>query len=334
MVDVSGSMGIPTSSADQTTLASVNDGCQVACHFPDSELYNNEPKAKWGYNISTTGYTKKKNSDGTYVNDKQVLTTPLQLRSGAVNNALCQLLTQASKAAVTNQYRVGIYPFVDQLGVLADLTSNISTLQDKDHADCWSNPPMALTKILDIGETQFATGGDPRTGTGSGGTRFDNALPNMQTLVSPVGDASSAVNPKPYVFLITDGMENGQHYAVKSGSSYMYVGNPNTKYQSYTSSAAGWDGSSPQLIQASWCNQLKSKGITLSILYVPYVPLAVGAANATETNAVNSKIPQLPGSLQSCASSGFFYTASSQADITAALNAMFNQAVQVAHLSK
>ena len=331
MVDESGSMGIPTASADQTTLAGVNQNCQFACHFADSKLAT-EGAGNWGYNIATTGYTKKKASDGTYVNDKQVLSAPLQLRAGAVNAALCQLLTRAASPAVTNQYRVGIYPFVDQLGTLAALTSSIATLQST--ADCSSTPPMALTKLLDSGETQLATGGDPTTGTGSGGTRFDSAFPSMKTLVSPVGDGSTASNPKPFVFLITDGMDNGQHYAVKPGSSYMYVGNPNTKYQSYTTSTAGFDGSSPQLIQQSWCTQLKSIGATLSILYIPYVPLAVGAANAGETTTVNALISSLPTNLTSCASPGFFYTASSQADITSALNAMLNQAIQVAHLSK
>ena len=47
-----------------------------------------------------------------------------------------------------------------------------------------------------------------------------------------------------------------------------------------------------------------------------------------------NNIANIPGSLSACASPGFFYTANTPADITAALNAMFNHAVQVAHITK
>lgn len=323
MVDESGSMGIPTSSADQTTLANVNGGCQFACHFPASAGGGD------GYSIATTG---KKNNGTT------VLNGTLQLRSGAVNNAICQLLARANNPAVNNQYRVGIYPFINQISTMTALTTNIASVQTA--ADCASNPPMKLTTLLDTDVTQFYSGSDPTTGTGSGGTHFETALPGMQALVSPIGDGSLASYSKPFVFLITDGMDNGQHYDSKSGSSYRYVGNPNTLFKSYVGSdgktpvTAAFDGSTPQLFSTSYCNQIKSAGITLSILYIPYVTLTVGSANQGETIAVNNLIPSLSTNLQSCATSGFFYTASSSADITAALNAMFNQAVQVAHLSK
>jgi hypothetical protein len=52
-----------------------------------------------------------------------------------------------------------------------------------------------------------------------------------------------------------------------------------------------------------------------------------------EDDAANNNIPNIPPSLQSCASPGFFYTANSPADITTALNAMFNQALLSAHIT-
>lgn len=334
LIDDSGSMGIPTASADQTTLASVNGGCQFACHFSDDFL-NTEGSGKWGYNIAISGYTKKKATDGSgnWINDKQVLSGPIQLRAGAVNNALCLLLTRAQNPAVDKQYRVGIYPFVSQIGTLASLTSDIDSLRTL--ADCASTPPKTLTTMLDTGEAQLATNGDPSKGVGSGGTHFENTIPNLQKMILSFGDGSSASTPKSYVFLITDGLDNSQYRAVQSGSNYLYVGSPNKKYTSYTSSSASWiGGSKPQLIDNTLCTNLKNKGVTLSILYIPYVPLAVGSANADETKAVNALIPQIPGSLKTCASPGFFYTGSTQADITTSLDAMFNQAVQVAHLSQ
>ena len=70
------------------------------------------------------------------------------------------------------------------------------------------------------------------------------------------------------------------------------------------------------------------------MLYIPYQPIQ----NPThvfnnEDYVANANIPNIPPSLQDCASPGFFYTANTPADITSALNAMFNHAVVTAHLT-
>jgi hypothetical protein len=41
----------------------------------------------------------------------------------------------------------------------------------------------------------------------------------------------------------------------------------------------------------------------------------------------------VPNNLQSCASTNFFYTANTPADINSALQAMFEQAVSTAHIT-
>ena len=55
-------------------------------------------------------------------------------------------------------------------------------------------------------------------------------------------------------------------------------------------------------------------------------------ANSEDIND-NENIPDIPGSLQSCASPNFFYTANSPSDITNALVEMFEQAVSTAHIT-
>ena len=52
-----------------------------------------------------------------------------------------------------------------------------------------------------------------------------------------------------------------------------------------------------------------------------------------EGTYADNNIPNIPPSLQSLTSPGFFYTANTPADITAALNAMFNHALQTAHIT-
>ncbi|KMO13191.1 pilus assembly protein TadG-related protein, partial [Methylobacterium platani] len=143
MVDVSGSMGLPTTANGMTQLAAVNNdmysdyqqGCQFACHFP-------------GY----VGWTKAAGK--------------IQLRSDAVNNAVCSLLQRASFPTVPNQYRIGLYPFINQLATLATLTSDVNAL--KTAAQCSLTWPLAFTNLLDTGATQLYSPGDPTTGTGAG----------------------------------------------------------------------------------------------------------------------------------------------------------------------
>lgn len=307
MVDVSGSMGLPSTASGMTQLASVNfdmwpdylQGCQFACHFP-------------GY----TGWT--------------LAAGKIQLRSDAVNNAVCNLLKRAASPLVPNQYRVGIYPFINQLGILAGLTSNMATLNTA--AQCSQTWPLAFTNLLDTGTTQLYTGYDPTTGIGSGGTHFEVALPQMKTIISSFGDGSSSSKSKPFVLLVTDGMQNSQHFSALLASKYAYPGSP-SKFLGYL--PAAWDGSQPSQIDPSNCAALKNAGATISILYIPYNTINFTnnfGSIAWENNRVNSLSPTISIPLKACASSGYFYTANSPSDITASLSAMFDQALRVARI--
>ncbi len=84
----------------------------------------------------------------------------------------------------------------------------------------------------------------------------------------------------------------------------------------------------------SWCKPLRDRGIIISVLYIPYQTIQ----NPTtifnnEDNVANANIANIPASLKDCASVNFFFTANTPADITTALAAMFNQALQVAHIT-
>jgi len=76
------------------------------------------------------------------------------------------------------------------------------------------------------------------------------------------------------------------------------------------------------------------------VLYIPYV--TINPVNTTfagdEDDYANNNIPNIPASLQGCASppdsaGSYFYTANTPQDITDSLNAMFNHAVQTAHIT-
>ncbi len=320
LIDESGSMGLPSTSAGQALLASKNNdnysayqqGCQFACHFPS---YN-------GWTIAETNN--------------------IQLRSGAVNNAVCALLLRTASPYVANEYRVGIYPFITMMtNQFSALSGNYSALSTVMNCSQYPNgQPTALDNLLDTGTTQFMTNNNNTTGTGSGGTNLgpspndtNSIFTQMQTEVTSYTsagstmDGTSKINSEPFVFLITDGMENPQHYASNRSNPYTYTN-------------GGFDGLRyPTALDPTQCQALKDKGVTISVLYIPYVQLVYTKDPYNENAAANNAIPNLPLKLQACSGRknstiNFFYTANSPTDVTNALNSMFNQAIQVAHLQK
>ena len=114
------------------------------------------------------------------------------------------------------------------------------------------------------------------------------------------------------MFLVTDGAQNYQ-----------------------TQWNFGWSGSnSATTFDPALCTTLKRRGIIISVLYIPYQPIQNPTSFANnEDFYANANIPYIPPVLKSCASTNFFFTANTPADITTALNAMFNQALKSAHIT-
>ena len=393
MLDVSGSMGLPSSNAEQTRLAAVNPddfsayptGCTFACHFQSQgsctappvgqtasagvlPAYSAYPTNGYclGYlvsRVSQAGYQSLLNSSVTNQTKTQYpmktgqvlpsamlpnvtssLTGPnslltgntasransltavtscptegtdacIQLRADAVGTALNAtvatqgvdgLFATANKSEIiSNQFRIGLYPFIQNLITYSSLTSTIGS------SSAIQTAATNLATLLD-------TGNSPNVGLGSGGTHFENAFPQMNAIIPPlgggaVGDGSASNNTKPFVFLLTDGAQNFQTCCGFSGSN------------SATVMASGT--SSP-------CQALKSRGITVAVLYIPYEPIQNPTSiYGNEDNVANANIANIPPSLTSCASPNFFFSATSTSQIAAALAAMFNQALVTAHLT-
>ncbi len=230
----------------------------------------------------------------------------IQLRADAVGTAVNQLFANAKATAkIPSQYRIGLYPFIRYLYAYFPLTAAI-------------NGSSTDSTTINYAAANLASQLDTNANAslGSGGTHFENAFPTMSTTITSVGDGSASTSTLPYVFLVTDGAEDPQVKAINGGS---------------------WSGSNhaTTLNATTLCKPLKDRGIIISVLYIPYQ--TIQNANASfannEDGYANSNIANIPASLQACASPGFFYTANTPADITTALNAMFNHAVVTAHIT-
>jgi len=286
----------------------------------------------------TSGCVNDSNGNcGQYVNwtNPQVSSCPtpgttscIQLRLDAVGYAVTQLLAHAQNTETntntTNEFRVGLYPFVQNLCYASTGSSNSCSvgLTTSLTSATITNFAAQLANQLDTGQNSTL---------GSGGTHFENAFNTMNSnVITSVGTGASA-SPKPYLFLITDG---SQDYQTQWNGGWGSQNYSSTSAVPYANSATVIPPNS--VTSTNYCQTMKSRGITVAVLYIPYV--FIGNANHNfandEDGYANANIANIPAALQACASPNFFYTANTPTDIQNALIQMFDQAVSTAHLSQ
>jgi Flp pilus assembly protein TadG len=245
----------------------------------------------------------------------------IQLRLDAVGFALNatqqtdgvdgMLALAQGKEKVANQFRIGLYPFITDIDPnYAPLTSTINGS---------SSTPGTINYAAANLATELDT--NMNSALGSGGTHIDTAINSVNRLITNVGDGTTASKTMPYVFIVTDGAQDPQMKGVPNG---------------------GWSGSNhaTTINPTTVCTPLKNRGIKIAVLYIPYVTISpVNSSFANdEDDAANANIPNIPTSLQNCASppdaaGSYFYTANTPQDITDSLKAMFNHAITVAHIT-
>jgi hypothetical protein len=320
LLDVSGSMGIPSTNSEQSRLAAINPdqlinypkGCTFACHFTQPACPGTDANGN-PISVVCQGFNLSRTAGG---NAAPVAFCPqpggsncIQLRLDAVAYAVQQLAQTAqniqSAQHRTNLFGFGLYPFAGQLATFQPLTNNVSSVV-----------AMApnLTSLIDSGGTDSI--GPYGQSVGSGGTHFENALGGINSIITSVGDGTSASAPLPFVFLVTDGAQDNQ-------------------VQVETQNADGtwtqtWTGSNhATTLDTSFCDAIKNRNITLAILDIPYVPIQNPNPSfaGDEDDAANTNAPLIPPVMQTCASPNYYFTASSPAGINSALQQMFAKAV-------
>jgi Flp pilus assembly protein TadG len=374
-LDVSGSMGLPSTPAEAVRMQTISPdnwvqyrtGCTLACHFaPQNSACTNSGTQRYPTNNYCMGYVYSRVGQtalAALINQVSTPSVPkstpppslpdamlpnlntavdgspnsllagnanslpyslaaatscptdgtdacIQLRLDAVGYAVKQLLITANaREIIANQFRIGLYPFIRYLDAnYFPLTSSIGS------ADPINDAAASLASELDT---------NMNANLGSGGTHIDTALNSINTLITSVGNGSASNNTLPYVFLVTDGAQDPQVKGVPNG---------------------GWSGSNHATVidpvNTTVCSQLKSRGIIVSVLYIPYQtinPVNTSFAGNEDTYA-NNNIANIPASLSGCASppdagGSYFYTANTPTDIQNSLKAMFNHSLITAHLT-
>ena len=314
LLDVSASMGLPSTPTGQSALAAINpddSGCFFACHFAGSKSYNSAR-----------------------AND-------IQLRIDAVGAGVAALMSEARLTqTLPNQYRMGVYPFITHANTFVDLTSDLT-------GDAYSvasainyNASTGSTSfggLLDTGDDSvFASSFNPNYRVtsnspvdtypiGAGGTHIENIFNDINAKIVSVGNGSASSNTLPFVFFVSDGMEDSQYYVTATGQWPGVTTYPTPPGQTVSIRA----------MDPSVCDVLKTRGVTVAVMQIPYPPFAdpTNYANS-EDFKVNDAQPNLSPAMQQCASPGFFTFASSPEEITAGIQKLFLQAVAQARLTQ
>jgi Flp pilus assembly protein TadG len=258
-------------------------------------------------------------------------TSCIQLRADAVGYAVNALLNQAvtteNNDGLPTQFRVGLFPFIQNLCTASANSSNSCSvgLTTSLSGSTITNFAAQLANLLDNGGV-----GTANSTLGSGGTHFENALNSMNSFITSVGTGSGSANALPYVFMVTDGSQDYQTQSSGSWGSQHWTANASVPYQN---SATVVPPNSED--STDYCGTMKGRGITIAVLYIPYgtIQNPNSAFANNEDGYANANIANIPTALQKCASPGFFYTASTPTDIQNALITMFEQAVSTAHVT-
>jgi Flp pilus assembly protein TadG len=323
LLDNSPSMELPATEAGIDAMVKAT-GCAFACHesnFTDSELLQ---YSGWG---KIDSYTYAKNNGVT-------------LRIDNVRTAAQSLASTALSVMSTNgaAYRLATYGFHYELNRLQELvkitSSNISSISA--NIGTMTPPLMADNNSLAGNQSYtYPTGNNTyNTKTLSSSSLYNNdsmtdfnmAMTKINGLLPDPGKGSSAAadTPQEVLMLVTDGVDDANHYS---------SGQCSTRFNWFYSNDVASFYRCQQPIDTSVCTTIKSRGIRIAVLYTTYFPVA---GKGWYKDTVAPFIAQVPTNLQSCASSSqLYFEVNTGGDITAAMKTLFENAVSTApHLTQ
>jgi Flp pilus assembly protein TadG len=307
MLDTSPSMGIAGTPADIATMVantSSQGGCAFACHEanPAADGLGN-PGGEDNYALARSlGVT---------------------LRADLLVTAMTDLTNTAYAAEhnpalpVQPAYRMSINSFDVAFQPLVALTSKFVTAWQTQSASMTASNTQTLevydnnnactatsTKVKGVTTTNPCGG---PTSNSDAFTNYDAAMSGITALMpTPGGGTTKAGDTaQEILFLVTDGVED--------------------------ETVGGGRQQSTMAGTKDWCTPLKSNGIKIAILYTEYFPLPTNSWYNTYIAPIQ---PSIGTTLQNCASSGLFYEVGLGQNISAALQELFQSAVNSAHLTQ
>ncbi len=301
LLDDSPSMAIAATAADITTMVNntkSQGGCAFGCH-------ETNPAAD---NLGNPG------GEDNYALARNLGVT---LRIDNLRTAAQNLMTTAQTTATKYKaaYRMAIDTFDVGLNTIQALTANLAT----------AKTAAGNINMLTVYDNNCLTKGNCNNDED---TDFQNAMSKMNPILPNPGSGTNNAGdtPQEILLIVTDGVIDATSASLNYSSSYgnFCCGNRQE------STINPLDGTGSE-VQADWCTTVKNRGIRIAVLYTEYLPLPT---NNWYNQKVSSFQPNIGNQLQACASPGLYTKVQTGGDISAALAALFQLAVQSAYLSQ
>jgi Flp pilus assembly protein TadG len=204
----------------------------------------------------------------------------------------------ASMEGSNQQYEMAIYTFNNTgLNPIQLLTSNLAN----------ARTAAGNINVQEVYSNNWLTKTSQNNDTD---TNFESAMSAINTLMPLPGTGTPVSTPQEVLFIVTDGVDD----EVASSCSQSLDGNR-----------------CQQPFDTTWCTTVKNRGIQIAVLYTDYLPLPTNSWYNSWIAPFQSKIAP---NMQSCASPGMFFSVTTDGDITAAMQTLFQQAVAAARLTK
>ena len=219
--------------------------------------------------------------------------------------ATSALMTTAADTEAANDatYRMAIYTFNG---------TGISTIYAPSGAPS-SNLSAAGTaasgiNVLEVYSNNYLTKTNENNDTD---TNFETAMTGVNTLMPAPGNGSASSTPQEVLFIVSDGVDD----EVNSSSCSEPL--DGTRCQ--------------QPFNTSMCTTVKGRGIMIAVLYTEYLPLPTNSWYNTWISPFQST---LATNMQNCASPGLYFEITTDGDITAAMQTLFQLAIATARLTQ
>lgn len=226
------------------------------------------------------------------------VTLRIDLLTQATENLMST--AQQTQTANHNTYRAGIYTFDYNLHTIEPLTSNLGVAQTQ----------ASNIEVLEVYDNNCLTSSNCNSDQD---TNFDTALGGINSTMPNPGGGTNTVGdtPQEVLFFVTDGVAD---YTNSSSCQEPTTG-----------------GRCQEPIDVSYCTSIKNRGIRIAVLYTEYLPLPT---NSWYNSWIAPFQSTIGSNLQSCASPGLYFDVQSGGDISAAMTALFQQAVATARLTQ
>ncbi|HUI13260.1 MAG TPA: TadE/TadG family type IV pilus assembly protein [Xanthobacteraceae bacterium] len=213
-------------------------------------------------------------------------------------SATQSLMSSAASMEGSNlQYQMAIYTFNNSsLGTIQALTSNLAT----------AKTAAGNINVQEVYSNNWLTSTNKNNDTD---TNFESAMSAINTIMPAPGLGTPASTPQEVLFIVSDGVDD----EVSSSCSQTLDGNR-----------------CQQPFNTTWCTTIKNRGIQIAVLYTAYLPLPT---NSWYNNWIAPFQDQIVSNMESCASTGMFFSVTTDGDISAAMQTLFQQAVAAARLT-